>query len=379
MAAVARGDDWSFGGEEPSAPAGEPSLPIDAADSGIEHVIVVTMENRSFDHLLGWLRGADGVQAGLSFADPRGVERSTFALAPDYEGRAYADPDHSYEGGRHQYANGECDGWLRATSEDLFPIGFYRQRDLSFYGRAAIAWTVCDRYFCSFLGPTDPNRLFLHAAATDRLENTGELSRLPTIWDRLEERGLAGRYYFGNSPFLALWGERYRSICGGHSSFFADAAAGDLPHVAFVDPRFTEPGESSANDDHPSTDVRRGQAFLAEVYAAVRASPSWPRSVLVITYDEWGGFFDHVAPPLAPLTAQDPVIGNDGRLGFRVPCLVISPFARRGFVSHTQFDHTSILKMIEWRWGLDPLSSRDVAANNLALLLDFTKARRRAG
>jgi phospholipase C len=93
--------------------------------------------------------------------------------------------------------------------------------------------------------------------------------------------------------------------------------------------------------------------------------------VLVINYDEWGGFFDHVPPPLAPLTDEDPIIGNDGRLGFRTPTLLVSPLARRGFVAHEQYDHTSILSMIEWRWGLDPLTVRDATANNIARALDF--------
>src|SRR5713226_8265425 len=109
--------------------------------SGIDHVIVVMMENRSFDHLLGWLPGADGKQAGLSFTDAHGVSHATFPLAPDFEGCAYADPDHSYAGGRTQLDNGACDGFLR-TSKDLFPIGYYRRSDLPFLGRAAPEWTV---------------------------------------------------------------------------------------------------------------------------------------------------------------------------------------------------------------------------------------------
>jgi len=155
--------------------------------------------------------------------------------------------------------------------------------------------------------------------------------------------------------------------------FLADAAEGTLPHVSFVEPRFLGEEFGVSSDDHPFADVRNGQAFLNQVYRAVTTSPAWPNTVLVINYDEWGGFFDHVPPGTAPIPPADELAGNrDGRLGFRTPCFVVSPFARREFVSHRVFDHTSILKMIEWRWGLDPLTVRDAAANNLAEALDFT-------
>ena len=113
--------------------------------------------------------------------------------------------------------------------------------------------------------------------------------------------------------------------------------------------------------------------FVNQIYDAVTTSPNWPDSVLIVNYDEWGGFFDHVPPPLAPQTALDPQLGNDGRLGFRVPLLMVSPLARRGFVARQQYDHTSILSLIEWRWELDPLSVRDATANNLAHALDFRR------
>jgi phospholipase C len=130
----------------------------------------------------------------------------------------------------------------------------------------------------------------------------------------------------------------------------------------------------TSNDDHPHADIRNGEAFLNQVYTAVTNSPAWPNTVLIITFDEWGGFFDHVAPPLGPIPPADAALGSDGRLGFRVPTLVVSPFARRQFVARRAFDHTSVLKLIEWRWGLAPLTVRDAAANNLAAILDFDQA-----
>src|SRR5262249_4740286 len=120
--------------------------------------------------------------------------------------------------------------------------------------------------------------------------------------------------------------------------------------------------------DHPHADIRAGQAFLNKVYEAVTTGPAWGRTLLVINYDEWGGFFDHVPPAVAP-----DVNPNFGRRGFRVANLVVSPRARRGHVAHNVFDHPSVLKAIEWRWNLPPLTPRDAAANNLLEVLDFTK------
>src|SRR5437660_3442935 len=125
--------------------------------SGIDHVVVVMMENRSFDHILGWLPGADGKQAGLSFTDAAGASHPTHALAPDFQGCAFADPDHSYEGARVEWNNGACDGWLRAGANDLYSIGYYSQQDLPFLGKLTPAFTTCDRFFASILGPTFPN------------------------------------------------------------------------------------------------------------------------------------------------------------------------------------------------------------------------------
>src|SRR6185503_7853422 len=134
-----------------------------------------------------------------------------------------------------------------------------------------------------------------------------------------------------------------------------------------------------SNDDHPFSDIRNGEVFLDQVYTAVTQSPNWKHTLLVITFDEWGGFFEHVAPPAAPIPDASRAAGDsDGLLGFRVPCVLISPYASRGLVSHTQFDHTSVLRFIEWRWNLPPLTVRDATANNLALALDFGKPNRNA-
>jgi phospholipase C len=330
--------------------------------SGLDHVVVVMMENRSFDHFLGWRHGADGRQAGLTYRDRNGTPHQTFPLAPDFAGCAYHDPDHTYQGGRIQYNGGACDGFLRSGQSDLFAIGYYRRRDLPFLGEAAVRFTVCDRYFSAIMAPTQPNRLYLHAGATDRIENA-EGSSLPSIWDRLSERGVRSRYYFSNLSVLNwCWPGKYDSISFPYSRFLADCRSGKLPPVAFVDPALGE------TDDHPRGDIRAGEYFLYRTYRAVTTSPLWSRTLLIVTFDEWGGFFDHVPPPVAP--DVDP---RFALRGFRVPCLLISPFARRGYVAHGLYDHASVLKLIEWRWKLAPLSVRDARARNLALALDFSK------
>jgi phospholipase C len=211
----------------------------------------------------------------------------------------------------------------------------------------------------------------MHSAQTDRLDQSTRISTLPTIWGRLAAAGVDGRYFFNDIPFTALWGPKYLGVTHPYLEFLAACESGMLPQVSYIDPRFIDEASGTSNDDHPHADIRNGEAFLNQVYTAVTTSPAWQNTVLVITFDEWGGFFDHVAPPLGPIPVADAAVGSDGRLGFRVPALIISPFARRHFVARRQFDHTSVLNLIEWRWNLAPLTVRDAAANNLAAVLDF--------
>ena len=335
--------------------------------SVIEHIVLVMMENRSFDHYLGWMHQADGRQAGLTYQDALGASHSTYPLAPDYQGCGHPDPDHSYTGGRIEYNNGQCNGWLRAGQNDVYSIGYYTQADLPFLGQAAPAWTTCSRYFAATMAETYPNRIYQHAAQTDRLTNTTAISTLPTIWDRLTAAGISGRYYFSDVPMLALWGAKYLPISRPLAQFLADCAAGTLPQVSFVDPRFLDESSGTSGDDHPHADIRNGEVFLNLIYEAVTASPNWANTVLVINYDEWGGFFEHVPPQFAP--DNNPATALRG---FRVPCLLISPFARRSYITRTIFDHASVLKMIEWRWNLQPLTLRDALANNFASALDLS-------
>jgi phospholipase C len=166
----------------------------------------------------------------------------------------------------------------------------------------------------------------------------------------------------------ALWLDKYLGISSLIGQFYSDCSAGTLPAVSFVEPRFVGSLVGTSNDDHPYADIRAGQAFLNRVYQAVTTSPNWSSTVFIINYDEWGGFFDHVPPPTGSFEASELALGypSDRLRGFRVPAVLISPFAQRRFVSHDVFDHASILKLIEQRWNLTPLTQRDAQATSLA-------------
>jgi phospholipase C len=375
------------GGATADDSAALPTLPP-PEDSGIDHIVQVMMENRSFDHYLGWVPGADGRQTGLKYPDSQGQLQDSFRLSQNpeygYQGCGKADPNHNYDAGRVHLNGGAMDGWLLTddtakTPGDLFPIGYYTGEDLPFYAGVAGNYTICDRYFHGVLTSTFPNRMYIHAGATDFLANDLPIAQrdpslLPTIWDRLAAKGRSAANYFFDLPTPGLWGTKYASILKPFPQFLLDAQAGTLPDVSYIDPFFGasvgEAGGISA-DDHPVADIRNGQAFLNQVYNALRASPQWERTLLVITYDEWGGFYDHVVPPMAPISPEEAAIGNDGRLGFRVPCCIIGPRARRGHVSKHQFDPNSLINLITWRFGLDPLSARADTSLNMAYALDF--------
>lgn len=381
------GDDGSGVSTAPRPPAGK-RLP-NPEDSGIDHFVIVMMENRSYDHFLGWVPGSDGIQAGARYPDKKGRLIETFRLSqhPEYgfQGCGKEDPDHGYGGGRTHLAAGRMDGWLATVGDanvdsDHFPVGYYTREDLPFFAGCADHWTICDRYFHGILASTFPNRVYLHAGTTDRRNNSFNISSLPTIWDRLAGGGVSGRYYFHDLPVTALWGAKHLLRSTRFEQFLLEAALGTLPNVSIVDPRFVgEAPNGVSNDDHPQADVRNGQAFLNSVYDAVRKGPQWSRTLIVIVYDEWGGFYDHVVPPVGPVPpaeAQEPV-NNDGRLGFRVPCVLIGPRAPKA-VSSLQFDVNSVLNMICWRWNL-PVLAPDGRGNwslNMAWALDFDNAPR---
>lgn len=392
--------------------------------NGIEHVVLLMMENRSFDHFLGWLPRAHGRQDMVYLAKD-GNFYPNYPLAPDFQGCGYGDPDHSWEGFLVEHNFGKMDGFLQrptpldlnagvvAATANTFPIGFYTNLnpdgtpkavpDLPVLGALAQNYTVLDHYFCSFAGETFPNRLYQHAARTDRDHNITKISTLPTIWDQLSpvpnNKGIpTGGYFFRDLPFLALWGLKYHAFwhlfAPGDSdvlgipvttmSFLDTVAKGLLPNVSFVDPQFALADDGTGSDDHPKADVRLGERFIADVYHALAAAGYLDNTVLVITFDEWGGFFEHVRPPRV-IDDTNPAdvdhTGNsttptDGRLvpdytqlGFRVPAIVVSNLARRRVVHAGPFEHASTLKMIESTFGLHPLTARDAHAMDLRQVL----------
>jgi phospholipase C len=196
-------------------------------------------------------------------------------------------------------------------------------------------------------------------------------------------------YYFTDLPTLALWGGRLGPITRPITEYFELAEAGNLPNVVFVDPAFLT---GNRTDDHPHADIRAGQRFVRDVFSAFARSKHWRRGAFVLVYDEWGGFYDHVKPPVLPDDRANPIdTDNFGQAGFRVPALIASPYARRGYVDHTLYDHTSVLRFLEWRFLGAPargpgkpgqtwfLTTRDRNANNLGASLATEPVDRRVG
>jgi len=363
-----------------------PALP-DPASSGIDHIVLVTMENRSFDHFLGWVPGAEGRPANQQFTDAFGAAHAPFQLSANpeygYQACAYQDPNHSYSGGRTQMASGAMNGWLLTpgTSQvqgDLLPIGYYASADLQFFNDVASNYTIGDFYFSGILTSTFPNRIYLHSGATDRLDDSLDTSSLPTIWDNLSAANVGCNYYYHDVPFTSLYGTRYLGISHLFSDFLSDAASGTLPPFCMVDPAFAGESEGVSSDDHPHADIRNGEAFLAQVYNALSTSPTWSSTLMIVVYDEWGGFLEHVVPPIRPISKNELALGNDGTLGFRVPLALLGPRVRAGAVTRYPFDPSSIHALLQWRFGLAPLGVRgsDSATVNLAYALDFTDAAR---
>jgi phospholipase C len=375
----------------------------------IQHVVILIQENRSFDHYFGSYRGVAG------FADPTvlplndGSGLSIFAQ-PGYPG-GY-DGDHLYPFHLNSYNNGECtndinhswgpqhtywdsgkldgfvSGHLAADGAANGPLtmGYYTRNDLSFYYALADAFTICDQYHCSVIGPTDPNRLYSMSAWLDpagtqggpilstsgtRVDRFGTLS-WTTMPEQLQARGISWKVYgdpdgnFGDNvlPYFKQYQSNPILAANGLTptypgTFQADVLAGTLPQVSWILAPLID-------SEHPPAPELYGEWVAANVLSTLVSNPSvWSKTALFITHDENGGFFDHVPPPTAPAgTAGEYITANplpsDASgvagpigLGFRVPLMVVSPFARGGLVSHDVFDHTSLLRFLETRFGAE--------------------------
>ncbi|HEX3900911.1 MAG TPA: alkaline phosphatase family protein [Mycobacteriales bacterium] len=386
--------------------------------SPIEHVVVVMMENRSFDHFMGWLPGANGIGIGPD-GDVIDDDRFESFRFRDRHGKAHgiyhntqlnacgeADQDHGYTGGRIQWNHGKMDGFVQDPENTNLSLSYYVANQRQFSSPLAMNYTTCDNYFCSYLGPTWPNRFFQHSAQTDRQNDTTkpdssdalyQPSDMATIWNQLNRPGgPTGRYYFSDVPFLALWGTKHLAVSAPYAELLVDAAAGTLANFTMVDPRFAGEGQGISGDDHPLSDLRAGDAFLSEVFHALANGPAWDKTLLVINYDEWGGFFDHV-PPLRAApgnqlldledVVRDPKTKRITKVltGFRVPCILASPYTRghpdKPRISSYAYDHASVLRFVEWNWGLHAMTPRDASIpfsgasrkhlSNLRYALDF--------
>jgi phospholipase C len=348
------------------------------------------LENRSFDHLLGWVPGANGKQAGLTYPDLHQQSAPTYALGNDTQACAEKDPAHDWQSMVKHYNGGKCDGWLQTqVTGDRFPIGYYEKSQVPILAALAESYTLFDSYHCSLMAATWPNRFYMLCGATD-VDETGFFpaagatrpSKIQlSIFDRLTNAGLTAAYYNWGEPMTGLFqSKRYDGITYPIDKFFTDAKAGKLPNVTFVEPDYTTVSEflGTSNDYHPHGDIEVGEGYLAQIYEALRGSPQWDRMVFVVNFDENGGFYDHVVPPTV---VDDNVNPNPGphppytQLGFRVPCLAVGPFAPQKVETAGPYEHCSILRMIEWRWNLQPMTARDAHAKNLAEALDFSMRR----
>ena len=294
------------------------------AESGIDTVVVLMMENRSFDSYFGWLardaryleqgRSRYGAQFAIdanSFqefpaADGTMVKTARRVLSTDalpWRGCGHPDPGHAWNAGRAERDG----GFLAAGSgNDEFALSYFEGADLPFYDLLARRFTVCDRWHASVLGPTYPNREYLLSGQSgghkkNDLPTEPDGFPWPTIVDRLAAASVPVIEYYTDLPQLALWGGRMTPHLRKVDAFSADAAAGKLPSVSVVTPGFAG---DARTDDHPHGDPRAAQKFARDAFAAFANSPQWQRGLFVLTYDEWGGFFDHVAPRSCPMHAR---------------------------------------------------------------------------
>lgn len=339
---------------------------------GIDTFVVLCMENRSFDHYLGSRRllegvNVDGLRGSESNPAPDG------SIVPVYRMDEFVTPDidHSWEACHGQFDLGRNDGFViqHAGPNQTDPMGYHVRQQLPTTYQLADAFTTCDRWFASVMGPTWPNRFFLHGATSHGVMTNDPTTNFNSIFDLLDFAHVTQVNYFHDIPWATGGYHKIRGFSP-IENFFIDAANGTLPQYTLIDPHFLGVG---ANDDHPDHDPMLGQALIASVYAALAQSPQWDRCLFVLTYDEHGGFFDHVVPP--QITSD--TLADFQQLGFRVPSIVAGPSVRVGATVSEQFDHVSILSTLTRRFELGPLNDRVAATTDLSSCIDPTTSRRR--
>ncbi|HWU87475.1 MAG TPA: alkaline phosphatase family protein [Kofleriaceae bacterium] len=371
---------------------------------GITNYVYLMLENRTYDHVLGARAmeglGGDGLRAGMTNPDMNGNPVGLFI--PDALSECALDPPHEWDPSHASWNNGAMDGFLKAhqlrhaSTGAKEPMQYLTRAQIPVTWALADAYTTCDRWFASVMGPTFPNRSYWHTGTSFGLDNnTAILARFsdglpgPSIYNRLDDAAVDWAFYYGSYAVAGLLGKQgpYQLDLGpddgtgrlrrfgdpqfGTGQFFRDAAAGKLPTVVYIDPTFDQ------NDDHPPVHPILAQQLIASIYIALAKSPQWKNTLFVITYDEHGGFFDHVSPP----QTTDDTLAKYGvpgfqQLGFRVPALVMGPYAKQGYVSSVQYDHTSALKHLQSTFGLESLTPRVDAANDLSDCIDMERLAR---
>jgi phospholipase C len=362
------------------------------SDMPIDTIVVLMLENRSFDHLLQNLPafGQPDAEVGdLSATNPDsdGTPRPRYHLS-EY---CFDDTSHGWTDVHTEWNHGAMDGFVIANNHnDNQPadgkraMGYYTEQDLPFFYSLANTFALADHNFSSVVGPTFPNREYLYAATSfGHVGNDLFNDEMPTIFQELVAAKVDWRIYYTDLPgaFIFL-GTLTKFLDNAYkvSNFFTDAQAGTLGQLNFVDPKLGV-GAASRNDFHPPGDIQQGEKFLSDVVNALMQSPQWPHSALIVTFDEHGGIYDHVAPPpacapddIAPILDSGDAPGDFANYSVRVPLIVVSPYAKPHFVSHAVYDHTSITRFIETRFKLGALTKRDANADPLTDLFDFKKA-----
>src|SRR3954447_19571906 len=383
----------------------EPGEPTDALP--FDHLVVLMMENHSFDCYFGVLpRRGQPAADGFSF-DPSGAPANTNPYRGGYvvpfraTSECQGSVTQNWNSTHKQIDGGRMDGFAATSPQSMV---YWTDEDLPFYYSLAKTFTLANRWFCSAPCQTYPNRRFLLAGTAYGLisTDTKSLQDPPppngTIFDRLAQHHITWKNYFVDLPgtgVIPSIGEKYPGNLVPLTQFFADCAAGTLPSVSFVDPEFgatgvaggAAPGDTGdplsaqgGSEENPQ-DIQIGQASVARVVNAVLGSPAWPRTLFVWTYDEHGGYYDHVPPPAAvkpdnipPKLGPNDIRGAYDIYGPRVPTVVMSPYSKPHGVSNVVYDHTSILATIEAKWNLPAMTARDANANTLIDFLDTRRA-----
>ena len=332
----------------------------------ISKIVIVFQENHTFDNYFGMYPGADGL-AGKRTALPVRSGGPPTATPVHASNPPLRDLNHRWDAAHADYDSGRMDGFVysEGTADTM---GYYDDSDIPRYWKAARQYVLCDRFFSSVMSQSAPNHLFLLAGTAGGLIDNAVPPSLPfpPIFEQLDAKGIPWSLYSDYSSWYASFEyiqktPAARARIKTEGRFAKELAAGKLPDVSWI------MGMGHSATEHPREDIRVGQNAVADtVVNAIGRSAYWDRVAIFVTWDDYGGWYDHVAPRQVDRWGY----------GFRVPCLVISPYARRDFVDPTEHDHTSILRFVETGFGLAPLSSRDAAADDMTSAFDFSATAR---